>query len=200
MSRTLKLAKYRGDPGLFGSIAKLGGSLLRMTPVGGVVGGFLDAIAKRKVAVAARPPAMFADVQGPGMGIAPYQVQVPTYDPRGRYNPNQQRANEVAYRARQQRAVMGTPLAGDMTRPGMIQSGYHYNKALRRYEIAADAGRNVQDPRTSARVMNEIVRNRSMNPLNPRALGRAFSRVKGAQRWARKLVTFQKKVKVARRK
>lgn len=82
----------------------------------------------------------------------------------------------------------------------MMPPGYHYNKALRRYEVADAQGRNVQDPRDRPRVVNEVVRNRSMNPLNPRALTRGFARIKGAQRWARKLVTFKKKVTIVRKK
>lgn len=81
-----------------------------------------------------------------------------------------------------------------------IPQGYHFNKALKRYEVASSQGRNVQDPRNENRVVNEIVRNRSANPLNPRALKRAFRRLKSAQKWARKLVQVQAKVKIRRKK
>lgn len=69
---------------------------------------------------------------------------------------------------------------------GLMPSGYHYNKALRRYEIARANGRDVQDPRDEPRVKNEIVRNRSMNVLNPRALSRANTRICGFSRVARR--------------
>lgn len=62
---------------------------------------------------------------------------------------------------------------------GMLPSGYHYNKALKRYMIADAQGRDVQDPRDEPRVKNELVRNRHMNVLNPRALSRANTRIRG---------------------
>lgn len=54
--------------------------------------------------------------------------------------------------------------------------GYHANKALTRYARALERGGNVQDPRSRPRVVNECVRNRSMNPANPKALRRAIRR------------------------
>lgn len=88
--------------------------------------------------------------------------------------------------ARKVAPVVGGAVAGEIIgrlMPGgngtghLVPAGYHYNKALRRYEIAEAQGREVQDPRDEPRVKNELVRNRSMNPLNPRALARANRRV-----------------------
>lgn len=54
--------------------------------------------------------------------------------------------------------------------------GYHPNKALVRYANALARGGQRTDPRTRPRVVNECVRNRAMNPANPRALRRAIRR------------------------
>ena len=54
--------------------------------------------------------------------------------------------------------------------------GYHVNKALMRYALALERGANVTDPRSRPRVVNECVRNRSLNPTNPHALRRAIRR------------------------
>lgn len=50
--------------------------------------------------------------------------------------------------------------------------GYHTNKALARWQRARARGSNAKQPH----VVNTCVKNRSMNPLNPRALRRAIRR------------------------
>lgn len=60
--------------------------------------------------------------------------------------------------------------------PAPLYRGYHYNKALMRYERALAEGRMHQDPRSEPRVKNPVVKNRRMNPANPRALRRAIRR------------------------
>jgi len=54
--------------------------------------------------------------------------------------------------------------------------GYHANKAYMRYLRAMEQGRDVEDPTQEPRVTNLLVRNRAMNPANPRALRRAVRR------------------------
>lgn len=56
--------------------------------------------------------------------------------------------------------------------PACASPGYHRNKALARYERAVAQGRQVKPPH----VVNTCVRNRSMNPLNPKALRRSIRR------------------------
>lgn len=89
-----------------------------------------------------------------------------------------------------------TDLIPSFGRAAMMPRGYHRNKVVQRYEIAKANGRNVSDPRKAPRVKNEIVRNRSMNVLNPKALRRAWHRAEAAKRWARKLVRFERKAVV----
>lgn len=54
--------------------------------------------------------------------------------------------------------------------------GYHYNKALARYERAVAQGKQVKQPY----VVNACVAHRKMNPLNPKALRRSLRRQQGA--------------------
>lgn len=82
--------------------------------------------------------------------------------------------------------IINRMTSGSSALADALPRGYHYNKVLRRYEIAKANGRDVQDPRDEPRVKNEVVRNRSMNVLNPRALARANRRVCGFAGVARK--------------
>jgi len=60
--------------------------------------------------------------------------------------------------------------------PAQLYRGYHYNKAYMRYLRAQQEGRFHQDPMEEPRVKNQVVKNRRMNPANPRALRRAIRR------------------------
>lgn len=64
--------------------------------------------------------------------------------------------------------------------------GYHINKAYMNYLRARQQGRAYENPFKEPRAVNVIVKNRSMNPLNPRALMRANSRQVAAVRLMRR--------------
>lgn len=64
--------------------------------------------------------------------------------------------------------------------------GYHVNKAYLAYLRGEQMGKNLVDPTKAARVTNAIVKNRKMNPLNPRALRRANARQVAAVRLMRR--------------
>jgi hypothetical protein len=66
--------------------------------------------------------------------------------------------------------------------------GYHANKAYVRYLRAKEAGHDVQNPMDRPRVVNPIVRNRALNPANPRALRRAVRRQQGFIALARRVM------------
>lgn len=228
MSKQLHLAKLRaaqGDPGILGGLAKLAGKALKTFggPVGTVAGLAVPATTKffglGKPKPAAQPTfiAPKAVPLPAGMPMAQQQTltQAGIIGPmaaggkalvksagKALASPTGQKiAKAVGIGSTAIGAYeIGKGLFGGGDGTGLMASGYHYNKALRRYQIAEAQGRDVQDPREEPRVVNEIVRNRSMNPLNPRALTRSFARVKAAQRWARRLVTFKKKTTITRRR
>lgn len=54
--------------------------------------------------------------------------------------------------------------------------GYHVNKAYVRHLRAQAMGRKSTDPFKAPRAVNTVVKNRHMNPLNPRALRAALRR------------------------
>lgn len=58
--------------------------------------------------------------------------------------------------------------------------GFHVNKTYLRHLRAQALGRETQNPFNEQRAVNVIVRNRSMNPLNPRALRSALRRTRSA--------------------
>jgi len=64
--------------------------------------------------------------------------------------------------------------------------GYHINKRYLAFYRAQAMGRPRQDPTTAQQVVNVVVRNRKMNPLNPRALARANARQTAAVRMMRR--------------
>lgn len=64
--------------------------------------------------------------------------------------------------------------------------GYHINKAYLRHLQAAAAGKQTENPFNEPRAVNVVVRNRKMNPLNPRALRRANARQVAAVRLMRR--------------
>lgn len=64
--------------------------------------------------------------------------------------------------------------------------GYHVNKAYLAFLRGEQMGKSLVDPTKAARVTNAIVKNRKMNPLNPRALRRANARQVAAVRLMRR--------------
>ena len=72
-------------------------------------------------------------------------------------------------------------LPGGMSGYEMAPRGYHVNKALMEWYKRGGQGK-------MPHVVNAIVRNRSMNPLNPRALRRANARQHGAVRLMRSVL------------
>lgn len=64
--------------------------------------------------------------------------------------------------------------------------GYHINKAYLTYLRGTQMGKTLVDPTKASRVTNAVVRNRKMNPLNPRALRRANARQVAAVRLMRR--------------
>lgn len=92
------------------------------------------------------------------------------------------------------RAVPAPPAGAQLPTPGLggalarflpggssgmtqVPGGYHINKAYMRYLRAQAMGGNVQDPTQQPRVTNLVVKNRKMNPLNPKAFRRGSRRV-----------------------
>ena len=69
---------------------------------------------------------------------------------------------------------------------GGLPAGYHVNKRYREYLIDRQQGKDVLDPTDRPQVVNLVVKNRKMNPLNPRALHRAVSREHAAVRLMRR--------------
>lgn len=64
--------------------------------------------------------------------------------------------------------------------------GYHINKRYLSFYRAQQMGHPVQDPTTANQVVNVVVRNRRMNPLNARALQRATARQRAFVRISRR--------------
>jgi len=69
---------------------------------------------------------------------------------------------------------------------GGLPAGYHLNKRYREYYIDTQQGKDVLDPTKTPQVRNIVVKNRRMNPLNPRALKRAVSREHAAVKLMRR--------------
>lgn len=67
-------------------------------------------------------------------------------------------------------------LPGGSTGYSSAPAGFHVNKAYARYLRAKQLGHHVQDPSSAKRMVNVVVKNRRMNPLNPRALRHALRR------------------------
>lgn len=147
---------YYQAGGIFGTIGGLVGKGLKAAssflpgPIGGVAGAIGGALA---------PPGPARRVPTPTFNGSQLP-QVPTPGPVGavqRFLPGGQTGMQAV-----------CPTAGG--------GGYHANKALVKYARALVRGADVQDPRSRPRVVNACVRNRSMNPANPKALRRAIRR------------------------
>lgn len=146
---------YRGDPGLLGSIAKIGGKILggviKATPIGGIVSTAVDigrGLLSRPAAQSAQPGgAMIPQVAPPGPLAAPRMLQAPGG------------GGGVA-------VARVSPLGT----VGVCPTEIVYTKAgqPRRYRLKKGGGCTWHKKPT-------------MNVMNPRAAGRAISRIKGAR-------------------
>lgn len=67
--------------------------------------------------------------------------------------------------------------------------GYHLNKRYLAYYRGSQMGKHLQDPTQRPQVVNPVVKNRRMNPLNPRALRHATQRMHGAVRLMRHVLS-----------
>lgn len=147
----------KGDPGLFGFIRKGIGAVAGA--IGGLVPGPVGAIAKGvSRIVTPRTPRPAAGVRSPLVG-APSTMPVIQMPPSLQPTPG--------FVGAAQRALPGGA-TGFQTTPGgnPCWPGYHLNKS-RSYATGAEPG-------------SVCVKNRRMNPLNPKALRRAIRRQAGA--------------------
>ena len=182
---------YQGDPGIFGFLGgvakRVTGAVSRLGIPGisagaGFVSGALGGILGRKTAktrqaaqagmaipFTGRMPVSFA----PGVGFAPGR-QVPVPGVIGRI----------------QRALPGGA-TGMMPAAGPPGPGYHPNKSD--YYVKSDP-MNPESPGIFVGKGTVWVKNRRRNPLNPRALSRAMSRLSSAKNAAKMLgrVTIRK--------
>lgn len=167
--------------GFLGTIGKaLGGAvggLLKGGPVGAITGAIGGIVAANKpgTAVVQRPvisspistpniaPAFIGGKQGPNLPSS-FPGAVP----------------EPGFKGGLQRLLPGGQSGFTGAPPG-----YHINRAYMRHLVAEANGRQTQNPFNEPRARNVVVKNRSMNPLNPRALKRANSRQKAAVRMMR---------------
>lgn len=190
MSLAIQVARragHMGDPGIFDFIGKAIGSVAKIAapilpgPLGGVARLAGNILAPPKPVSVAKagtifgkfpqgtPPILRAQT-GSGVSVGPGGVTIGTWG---------QGAPQLAPGGQQYTGggVTG-PVVG--TRPSTpCVAGHHFNKSgyyTKRYGYV-EAG-------------TVCVRNRRRNPLNPRALSRAMSRVKSAQRAVRCLQLF----------
>lgn len=148
---------YMGDPGLLGSLWKG----IKGAATGLVTGGPLGAVtgAVKAITTPATPATRIVPAPPP-------QIPVPSTYPGALPTPGVS-------------GFVARTLPGGATgyqAGGACPPGYHYNKALAAYERATAMGKSVKMPN----VVNSCVKNRRMNPLNPRALRRSVRRQKGA--------------------
>lgn len=191
MSLAMRQARYSavGDPGLFGfigkalgTVAKIGGAIV--PGIGGTVlktvGNVLvptKSVSMAKATAAQSLPVLrssntqpyFAGLPssppvlkaGSGVSIGPGGVQIGSYAP------------QLPAQSGTSGALVGSGAGTPCT------AGYHYNKTAyytKRYGVVEKG--------------SVCVKNRRRNPLNPRALSRAMSRVKSAQKAVKCLQLF----------
>lgn len=187
MSLAMRQARYAvGDPGLFGFIGKALGAVGSIVPgpIGAItklVGGALApkpiSVAKASVGMSALPGGVLTRTAQPGnallagtlqtnpfSGVKLGPIQIGTSKPGVGLAPTGQGVTGP---------LVGTPSSTPCT------SGYHFNKSRyysTRYGVVEKG--------------TVCVKNRRRNPLNPRALSRAMSRVKSAQKAVRCLQLF----------
>lgn len=139
---------YQGDPGIFGALKRIGGAVLRASPIGTAIRtaqAVGTALARRPQMLPQLPPPQFS------VGVEQYRGAQLSFDP-GR---NPQSAGPV----------LGTigPAAKCTTK------GYHANKSS--YYRRSPGGSVIYVEKGSA-----CVKNRSMNPTNGKALRRGLRR------------------------
>lgn len=182
MSLAIKAARARqlrrrpmGDPGLFGFINSVAKGLSGLPVIGGVATAVDRLIPDPKTTtlVGAPLPGPFV-AQGPGMPPAPPQGQIRigpvTIDPLGTGAPGMGVAlgPQIMTAPTQNGAAVAVP-----------PSGFHLNKS----------GYFLKDG-TYVPPRSRFVKNRRRNPLNPRALSRALSRLDSAKKAATVMQRF----------
>lgn len=180
MSLAIKAARARqfrrtpmGDPGLFGFINSVAKGLSGLPVVGGVANVVDRLIPDPAPTIVGRPISAPFVPQGPGVPPAPPGGQIRvgpiTIDPLGAGAPG-----------------MGVAFGPQITAAGpqngsapVVPSGYHLNKT----------GYFLKDG-TYVAPRSRYVKNRRRNPLNPRALSRALSRLDSAKKAATVMQRF----------
>jgi hypothetical protein len=187
MSLAMRQARYaQGDPGLFGflgGIAKgvvgAAGGFLTGGPAGAILGAARAIIPQAKPISVAKATTMTPLQSGvlTSRFPAPLPAQAPfsgvKIGPGGVAIGTQYGGSTAVVPARTTGALVGAGAGTPCT------SGYHYNKTAyytKRYGVVEKG--------------SVCVKNRRRNPLNPRALSRAMSRVKSAQKAVRCLQLF----------
>jgi hypothetical protein len=156
---------YRGDPGIFGDIWSLGkkviGGVFKATPLGQAVGAGVS---------------MIPMLGGGGRGGSPGVAIGPTFPQPDNYaNIDVPRGSMGAVPTPGIGGMISRTLPGGMSGyspSGRPPVGYHINKAIVAYERSIAEGGHRKQPM----VVHAVVKNRQMNPLNPRALRRAARR------------------------
>lgn len=186
MSYAIRVARQSamGDPGLFSFLGKAAGAVLGVA--GNVLPGPLGGIAKIGSQLLAPKPISVAKAttgMRPG-GVMVSGVAQPLFQPVGqapfstaRIAPSPIPMLPVTPTSANSGRVTGALVGAGAGTP--CTSGYHYNKTeyyTKRYGVVSKG--------------SVCVKNRRRNPLNPRALSRAMSRIKSAQKAVRCLGLF----------
>ncbi len=168
-------AQYQGDPGLLGGIVNfIGGAatgLLSGGPLGAIKGGISSLLPKQTTPVIRSQTPIPQGSALPGTGI---QIQLPKAGPSG-IDLGGIKAGTFGPAALPSNGFGGVQSGSSSTAPGakLCIAGHHINKStyLTRNGIV-QAG-------------TACVKNRRMNPLNPRAASRAMRRLDGFSRATR---------------
>jgi hypothetical protein len=163
---------YRGDPGIFGALKKVGSAIggavkgfITGGPVGAVTGGIKGLLPKPPSIVA--PPPTLGFITSPGGGIPIVSGKQGPDLPKG--FPGS--VPEPGFKGGLERFL---PF-GESGYTG-APPGYHVNKA---YAAYLRSGKGTS-PFNRPAAVNTIVKNRSMNPTNVKALRRAIRRERAA--------------------
>lgn len=169
---------YRGDyyryaGGILGTIGSLARGVVRgvanaaaATPVGRAITTVIDTMAPSASPVAARPT-IAPPATRISASISPGSDNLPTITGQG---PGPQLPVPGVGGA------LARILPGGASGYQGVPPGYHVNRSYMGFLRAQAAGRSIQDPTARHAVVNLVVKNRRMNPLNPRALRRAIGR------------------------
>lgn len=197
-----------GDPGLFGAIGSALGTVGRavggvMSTVGGFIpgiggtvrniGGIVSRISGGGVQNGASVPVL---KQGPGTSTRDYPVPGSYPEMPQPQNPRGLTPREIVQRLGGQSFDPGG-IARTAIGPGTVLTdpnpakccppGYRPNKSA--YYRRSPQGTVIYHPKGSV-----CVKSRRRNPLNPRALSRAMSRVAGAEKAIKKVISYERKV------